>query len=110
MPGDGSLGAASYLFWQQSTQPGCVSFYLCKHQKGSLPAHKSSDATLSGFSHSLLSQIASRVFSLLTPLLYLLIGLLPQLVFNHLRRPFGGMQQVAQALGSRLSPGPGRAE
>lgn len=70
-------------------------------------AHKSSGATLSGFSHSLLSQIESRVFSLLTPLLYLLIGLLPQLVFNHLRRPFGGMQQVAQALGSWLSPGPG---
>jgi len=40
MPGDGSLGAASHLFWQQSTQPGCVSFYLCKHQKGSLPVHQ----------------------------------------------------------------------
>src|SRR6266516_4406679 len=37
MSGDGSLRAASYSFWQQSTQPGCVSFYLCKHQKGSLP-------------------------------------------------------------------------
>ncbi len=37
MPSDGSLGGASYSFWQQSTQPGYVSFYLCKHQKGSLP-------------------------------------------------------------------------
>jgi hypothetical protein len=38
MPGDGRLGATSFSFWQQSTQPSCVSFYLCKHQKGSHPA------------------------------------------------------------------------
>ncbi len=37
IPSDSSLGAALYLFWQQSTQPGCVSFYLCKLQKGQLP-------------------------------------------------------------------------
>ncbi len=36
MPGDGVLGATSLSFWQQSTQPDCVSFYLCKHQKGKL--------------------------------------------------------------------------
>ena len=40
MPGDGSLGEASFTFWQQSTQSACVSFYLCKPQKGSLPAEQ----------------------------------------------------------------------
>jgi hypothetical protein len=38
MRGDGVLGATTFSFWQQSTQPDCVSFYLCKHQKGKLPA------------------------------------------------------------------------
>src|SRR6266487_727131 len=29
--------ALSSLIWRQSAQSGCVSFYLCKYQKGSLP-------------------------------------------------------------------------
>jgi len=40
MLSDGRLGATSFSFWQQSTQPDCVSFYLCKHQKGKLPGNE----------------------------------------------------------------------
>jgi len=40
MLSDGRLGATSFSFWQQSTQPDCVSFYLCKHQKGKLPVEQ----------------------------------------------------------------------
>jgi len=64
-------------------------------------AHKPSTFKLSGFSHSLLSQIESRVFSLLLEVLHLLIGSLPQVMLNDLRLPFGRMQQVTQALRSR---------
>lgn len=37
MSGDANLGGASFPFWEQSSQPSFVSFYLCKHQKDSHP-------------------------------------------------------------------------
>src|SRR5207248_2174228 len=41
------------------------------------------------------------LFALRVPGVHLLTGLLPQLVLDHLRTPFGRMQKIAQALGPR---------
>jgi hypothetical protein len=61
MPGNGSLGAASCSFWQRSTQPGCVSFYLCKQQKGSHPVKYSSSYL------TILKKLSSNAFSTVNP-------------------------------------------